>query len=182
MLAAPRRRLMSAQTTKSNVLGKPYGSPRIGISTPLKRLRHRCRHQKRGEYDAVTKGDKFAALLTTHLRDVSHDKHLRVDFSPATQPDVARISVMSGLARRTARDSSGRTPRSRASVSARSPHLCSRHPARSPRARRTTPWIVIRWRGCGGAALPSAALSPCVHPETWPPVCRPSRLIRRSPV
>jgi hypothetical protein len=47
------------------------------------------RHQKGGEYDTVTKGDRFAALLTTHLRDVSHDKHLRVDFSPAKLPDVA---------------------------------------------------------------------------------------------
>lgn len=45
------------------------------------------RHQKRGEYDAVTDGEKFAGLLTTHLQEVSHDKHLRVNFSAARYPD-----------------------------------------------------------------------------------------------
>lgn len=44
------------------------------------------RHQKRGEYDAVTDGEKFANLLTTHLREVSHDKHLRVNFSAVRYP------------------------------------------------------------------------------------------------
>jgi hypothetical protein len=37
---------------------------------------------KRGEYDAVTDGNSFANLLTEHFRDVSHDKHLSVTFSP----------------------------------------------------------------------------------------------------
>jgi hypothetical protein len=57
---------------------------------------------KRGEYDDVTNGIAFAAQLTEHFQDVSHDKHLRVNFSagvipapPATQSaaspdDVAR--------------------------------------------------------------------------------------------
>jgi hypothetical protein len=45
------------------------------------------RHQKRGEYDAVTDGEKFAGLLTTLLQEVSHDKHLRVNFSAARYPD-----------------------------------------------------------------------------------------------
>ena len=44
-------------------------------------------HQKRGEYDTVRDGEKFAALLTTHLQEVSHDKHLRVNFSAARYPD-----------------------------------------------------------------------------------------------
>jgi hypothetical protein len=43
-------------------------------------LRH---HQKHGDYNAITDGDDFAELLTTHLRDVSHDKHLSVRFVPA---------------------------------------------------------------------------------------------------
>jgi hypothetical protein len=43
--------------------------------------------QKRGEYDAVTNGMTFASLLTQHLREVSHDKHLRVNFSAAKIPD-----------------------------------------------------------------------------------------------
>ena len=42
--------------------------------------------QKRGEYDAVTDGDIFANLLTQHLQGVSHDKHLRINFSPAPIP------------------------------------------------------------------------------------------------
>jgi retinol-binding protein 3 len=42
--------------------------------------------QKRGEYDSVTDGDAFATMLTANLRDVSHDKHLRVDFSPVPLP------------------------------------------------------------------------------------------------
>ncbi|MGB6232329.1 MAG: hypothetical protein WBF46_02560, partial [Candidatus Acidiferrales bacterium] len=42
--------------------------------------------QKRGEYDSITDGDAFAAMLTANLREVSHDKHLRVDFSPVPLP------------------------------------------------------------------------------------------------
>ena len=42
---------------------------------------------KRGEYDRVTNGISFAALLTEHLQEVSKDKHLRVNFSPAKIPD-----------------------------------------------------------------------------------------------
>jgi hypothetical protein len=42
--------------------------------------------EKRGEYNSVTNGLSFAALLTEHLRDVSHDRHLGVDFSPARFP------------------------------------------------------------------------------------------------
>ena len=43
--------------------------------------------QKRGEYDAVTNGAAFASLLTEHLREVSHDKHLGVRFNPMRMPD-----------------------------------------------------------------------------------------------
>src|SRR5437867_6721640 len=42
---------------------------------------------KRGEYDAVTNGPTFASMLTENLQDVSHDKHLRVNFSPRRLPD-----------------------------------------------------------------------------------------------
>jgi hypothetical protein len=42
---------------------------------------------ERGEYDAVTNGATFASLLTEDLQAVSHDKHLRVNFSPARLPD-----------------------------------------------------------------------------------------------
>jgi retinol-binding protein 3 len=43
-------------------------------------------HQKRGEYDAMTDGGTFAGRLTKDLRDVSHDRHLRVDYSPFKLP------------------------------------------------------------------------------------------------
>jgi|CZKL01.1.fsa_nt_gi hypothetical protein len=39
-------------------------------------------HQKAGDYNAITDGDAFAARLSKDLGDVSHDKHLRVNFSP----------------------------------------------------------------------------------------------------
>jgi peptidase S41-like protein len=42
---------------------------------------------KRGEYNSVTDGNMFAKLLTEHFRDVSHDKHLSVSFSPARLPE-----------------------------------------------------------------------------------------------
>jgi hypothetical protein len=42
--------------------------------------------QKKGEYDAVEDAEAFAELLTDHFQQVSHDKHLRVDFSPAVLP------------------------------------------------------------------------------------------------
>jgi C-terminal processing protease CtpA/Prc len=49
-------------------------------------------HAKAGAYDATTNGADFAALLTTHLQDVSKDKHLRILFNPAgigsAQPPV----------------------------------------------------------------------------------------------
>jgi len=40
----------------------------------------------RGNYDTLTDGDAFAARLTKDLQEVSHDKHLRVDFSPFKMP------------------------------------------------------------------------------------------------
>jgi retinol-binding protein 3 len=43
--------------------------------------------EKKGEYDSVTDGDAFATMLTENLREVSHDKHLRVGFSPAPLPE-----------------------------------------------------------------------------------------------
>jgi hypothetical protein len=42
---------------------------------------------KRGEYDSVTDGEAFAKMLTDNFQEVSHDKHLRVNFIPAKMPD-----------------------------------------------------------------------------------------------
>jgi hypothetical protein len=45
-----------------------------------------CDRHKRGEYDSVTDGDVFASELTKHLQEVSHDKHLHVNYSPCKLP------------------------------------------------------------------------------------------------
>src|SRR6266704_2908773 len=42
--------------------------------------------QKKGEYDAVWDAETFASLLTDHLQQVSHDKHLHVNFVPRVLP------------------------------------------------------------------------------------------------
>src|ERR1051326_3639467 len=44
--------------------------------------------QQRKEYDPVTSSRNLAQLLTDHLREVSHDKHLRVNYSPDVLPPM----------------------------------------------------------------------------------------------
>jgi len=43
--------------------------------------------QKKGEYDAITDGNVFAAKLTEKFQEVSHDKHLHVNYDPMKIPD-----------------------------------------------------------------------------------------------
>lgn len=47
-------------------------------------------NQKKGDYDKIVDGDAFASQLTTDLLAVSHDKHLRVNFSPVKTPADGR--------------------------------------------------------------------------------------------
>ena len=56
-------------------------------------------HEKNGDYDGVTDGSAFANLLSAHMREVSHDRHLRMVYNQvktiADQPgptpeDIAR--------------------------------------------------------------------------------------------
>ena len=42
--------------------------------------------RRRGEYDTVTSGRQLAQLLTAHLREVSRDLHLSVDFFSQPPP------------------------------------------------------------------------------------------------
>jgi hypothetical protein len=42
--------------------------------------------QKKGDYDSITDGGAFAKMLTDNFQEVSHDKHLNVDFSPVPMP------------------------------------------------------------------------------------------------
>jgi len=43
-------------------------------------------HQKRGDYDSITNGSVFASRLTTDMREVSHDRHLGVNYAPFKTP------------------------------------------------------------------------------------------------
>jgi hypothetical protein len=43
--------------------------------------------QKRGEYDGITDGNALASKLTENFQEVSHDKHLRVNYDPMKIPD-----------------------------------------------------------------------------------------------
>jgi len=45
-------------------------------------------HLRSGDYDKITDGDEFAARLHKDLEDISHDRHLRVDFSPFKIPPM----------------------------------------------------------------------------------------------
>jgi hypothetical protein len=78
--AADRERVIAGSIAKLN---ENYVFPK----TAKKMEQALRRHQKRGDYDAVTDGEKFASLLTTHLQEVSRDKHLRVNFSAVRYPD-----------------------------------------------------------------------------------------------
>jgi retinol-binding protein 3 len=43
-------------------------------------------HAAKGDYDAISDGDAFASRLTKDMQEVSHDKHLNVNFSPFKMP------------------------------------------------------------------------------------------------
>ncbi len=43
--------------------------------------------QKKGEYDSISDGNAFAAKLTGDFQDVSHDKHLHVNYDPMKIPE-----------------------------------------------------------------------------------------------
>ncbi len=45
-------------------------------------------HLRRHGYDGIGDGMRFADVLTQDLQAVSHDKHLRVDFSPSKLPEI----------------------------------------------------------------------------------------------
>lgn len=84
--AAQRARVIDGAVAKLN---ETYVFPETA-----KRMADSVRaRQKRGEYDAVTNGPSFARLLTEHFQDVSHDRHLRVNFSPRPLPDQSAPSA-----------------------------------------------------------------------------------------
>jgi retinol-binding protein 3 len=78
--AATRTRVIDGAIAKLNEL---YVFPETA-----KKMEEAVRaRQKKGEYDSVTDGEAFATMLTENFQEVSHDKHLRVDFSPAPMPE-----------------------------------------------------------------------------------------------
>jgi hypothetical protein len=77
-------------TERSRVIDSAIAKLTEGYVFPdvAKRMAEAIRaRQKRGDYDRTTNGVSFAMLLTDDLQDVSHDKHLRVNFSPAPLPE-----------------------------------------------------------------------------------------------
>lgn len=64
-------------------------------------------HAKAGDYDAITDGADFAAVLTTHLREVSRDKHLRILYDPAGIAGVQPPTSDAERARRAAAERRG---------------------------------------------------------------------------
>ena len=56
-------------------------------------------HEKVGDYDAITDGAAFAALLTGQLREVSHDLHLEVVYSQVPLPNRPPGPTPEGIAR-----------------------------------------------------------------------------------
>jgi hypothetical protein len=51
-------------------------------------------HERRGDDARATEGKDFAALLTTQMRDVSHDMHFEVVYNQAPQPSPEEFSRM----------------------------------------------------------------------------------------
>ena len=64
-------------------------------------------HAKAGAYDAITSGAEFAALLTTHVREVSKDKHLRILYNPEGLGGVRAPATDEERARRVAAERRG---------------------------------------------------------------------------
>jgi hypothetical protein len=56
-------------------------------------------HDAAKDYDRVTDAKAFAEMLTTILRDVSHDSHLSVLFDPLPNPRLSQEAVDLGRAR-----------------------------------------------------------------------------------
>ena len=89
---AERRRVIDAATAN---LKEHYIYPDIA----QKMAEALLAYEKAGDYDAITDGSAFAALLTKQLRDVSHDLHLDVVYSKAPLPEHPTGPTPEGVAR-----------------------------------------------------------------------------------
>ena len=77
--AAERRRVIEGAAAD---LTQHYTDPQLGQKIANSLLAH----EKAGDYDTVTGGQAFADLITTQMREVSHDLHLDVAYEPAGIP------------------------------------------------------------------------------------------------
>ena len=77
--AAQRRRVIDGAIAKLN---EYYVYPDLGrqMAEAL------AAHQQRGDYNSISDAETFAVVLTTHLREVSHDRHLFVGYNPEENP------------------------------------------------------------------------------------------------
>ncbi len=66
-------------------LDSHYVTPAVGTRM-IAAMREHLVH---GDYQAIARGEDFAAALTKDLRAVSHDLHLAIDFEPPTPPEPA---------------------------------------------------------------------------------------------
>jgi hypothetical protein len=90
--AATRARVIDAAVAKINEFYVfPDVAKKMGLAVQGR--------AKRGEYNSVTDGKAFANLLTEHFRDVSHDKHLFVTFSPQRLPEESSSPSPDAVAR-----------------------------------------------------------------------------------
>jgi hypothetical protein len=76
---AERQRIVEAASAKLN---EYY----VYAETARKMAAALNKHLKDGDYNEISEGDVFASRLTTDLQTVSHDKHLRVNYSPFKLP------------------------------------------------------------------------------------------------
>lgn len=89
--------------TRARVLAQAIAQLRdlyVFPSTAAKIEGSLLRHHKHGDYDSVKDGAVFADLLTTQMRDIAHDKHLSVSFSPSKFPDEFPAPISTDIAQR----------------------------------------------------------------------------------
>jgi hypothetical protein len=81
--ASARQKVIDAVSAK---LTEYYVYPEVG----QKMVAALHDHERRGDYNTLTDGYAFAAALHRDLREISHDKHLRVMYDPFKRPGASQ--------------------------------------------------------------------------------------------
>ena len=90
--AAERKRVIDGAVLN---LKRYYDYPELGVTIAQSVLTH----EQRGDYDAVTDGQSFAALLTGQMQELSHDRNLTMVYHPVKVEDRPPGPTPDGLAR-----------------------------------------------------------------------------------